>query len=129
MFPLIRNGDYVTIMPFDLENDLSRGDIILFEKEGQFCLHRFLKINNRHEIVTKGDNLPSFDPPIYTENILGKLVTIKRYNRVINLDSTLNKHLGRLIATMYPLTYPITNFLIRIYQFIYNTFWYFKRHK
>ena len=71
MFPLIRSGDYVTIVPFDLE-DLSVGEVIFFEKEGQFYLHRFLKRKSNDEIITKGDNLPFFDMPVNYDNVLGK---------------------------------------------------------
>lgn len=119
MLPLIRSGDLVTIVPFNLD-ELSIGDIVFFEKEGNFYLHRFLKRNNKNEIITKGDNLPNFDAPVNSENILGKLTSIKRGNQVINLDSNWNKTIRKLITVFYPLTYPVTIMLIKSYQLIFK---------
>lgn len=117
MFPFVRNGDMVTIKKVKSDT-LLVGEIVFYEKDGSFCLHRFLKRNSKNEIITKGDNQPILDTPISSEDVLGKLIIIKRDNQVITLDSRLNKIMGRLIAVFYPLTYPVTRLLIKSYQLI-----------
>lgn len=119
MFPFVRNGDLVIIKHINPDN-LSVGDIIFFEKENTFFLHRLLKKNEKVEFITKGDNRYNFDTPINSYDILGKLIIIKRDNRVINLDSALNKIMGKLIVVFYPLTYLITRTLINSYQLVFK---------
>lgn len=115
MLPFVRNGDFVEIRSTDIDN-ISIGDIIFFEKDKRFFLHRLLK-KNENEYITKGDNMPNFDIPINSNNILGKLTIIKRENRVIDPNSSLNKNLGKLIVIFHPLTYSIIKLFVKIYQF------------
>lgn len=116
MFPTIRNGDFVTIVTIEID-DLCIGDIIFFKKKNTHYLHRYIKRNNNGELITKGDNRINYDIPINSDEILGKCILIKRNNRNINLDTTLNRKIGKLFTLFPPITYPILLSLISGYNF------------
>lgn len=118
MFPLIRNGDLVTIKAVNPEK-LEIGDIIFYKKDDKYLLHRLIKINHEDLLYcTKGDNLPSADLPINHEAILGILVSLKRNDHEINLNSNFYKRLGKLLSLIHPLTYPITGSILKGYNLI-----------
>ena len=108
MSPIIRSGDLVTIVQFEA-SDLALGDVILFRNNGKFFLHRIIKkyfINNSTKFITKGDFLTTSDPCIESEQILGKLITLERGNRVINFNTIWMVKLGTLIVSIQSIQYP-----------------------
>ena len=83
MYPLIKGGDNLKIMP--LQSRVSVNDVIAFYslKEERIIVHRVKKViyrNNRELFITKGDNNKFTDRSV-TANyfILGK-VTLKSLN-------------------------------------------------
>lgn len=64
MFPLLREGDVVFIKKVG-SRDIKVGDIIVYEYNGKYIIHRVIEVihyNNRVYYVTKGDNNPIADP-------------------------------------------------------------------
>src|SRR3569832_98599 len=81
MQPLLRDGDIVLYK----QSVYSSGDIILF-KYGEFNLtHRLIKIDNH--LVTKGDNIPSWDKYINKCDVMGVAEYVIRKDRVICLTN------------------------------------------
>lgn len=81
MYPYIREGDactFETCSPSDLE----KGDVILFYNvQGQLIAHRFIKtmmIAGEKYLMCKGDTNLGFDEPILPQQVIGKLMYIKR---------------------------------------------------
>ena len=76
MYPLIKEReDILHIVKID---DYKRGDIILFKSNVEhYVLHRILKIK-KDKIITAGDYNYFKDQPITPNQVLGKLVTIKK---------------------------------------------------
>lgn len=83
MQPLINPGDRVVVKDCRAEN-LIPGDIILYEKEGTLYTHRFL-YRRELSLLTKGDNALFLDTPFPKEQLLGKVITIKKKSRTIDL--------------------------------------------
>ena len=76
MYPLIKQRE--DILHIIKTDDYKRGDIILFKSNiDHYVLHRILKIKN-DQIITAGDYNYFKDQPITREQVLGKLVTIKK---------------------------------------------------
>ena len=76
MYPLIKERE--DILHIVRTSDYKRGDIILFKSNVEhYVLHRILKIK-KDKIVTAGDYNYFKDQPITPNQVLGKLVTIKK---------------------------------------------------
>ncbi|MCF6155444.1 MAG: signal peptidase I [Candidatus Brocadia sp.] len=99
MFPLIREGDQVLVAHGC--TGMRRGDVIVFRRRGTLIAHRVLSIlrNDAGPIfVTKGDNVPQFDPPLSNNEIVGRVLAVKRGNRCMPLDTSAWRILGWFIA-------------------------------
>ena len=76
MYPLIKERE--DILHIVKTSDYKRGDIILFKSNVEhYVLHRILKIK-KDKIITAGDYNYFKDQPITPDQVLGKLVTIKK---------------------------------------------------
>ena len=76
MYPLIRQRE--DILHIIKTDDYKKGDIILFKSNADhYVLHRVLKIK-KDQLITAGDYNYFKDQPITNEQVLGKLVTIKK---------------------------------------------------
>ena len=85
MYPLIKQReDILRIVKTDT---FKKGDIILYKSNvGHYVLHRILKIK-KDKIITAGDHNYRKDQPITKEQVLGKLVSIKKKDgKEIDLD-------------------------------------------
>ncbi|RXZ81571.1 hypothetical protein EBB07_14165 [Paenibacillaceae bacterium] len=114
MYPFIRSGDVCRFEPF-VEQDLSRGDILLFIAPGQLLIgHRYLRSTQKHGIrhfVCKGDSNIHPDLPLIGEQILGKLRWIRTGQRTIQMGSGLARLWGEAISGLPWLSYVIQWYL------------------
>lgn len=89
MYPLIEEGDICRFIPLDSEENLKKGEIILFASDkGQLVGHRYcytLFENGVPYYVCKGDTNVSVDPPVTGSHLVGKLTVIKK--KKFQLDS------------------------------------------
>ncbi|HXN18251.1 MAG TPA: signal peptidase I [Candidatus Binatus sp.] len=125
MTPWIRSGDLVFIKRYDFER-VSAGDVILFEREGRFFVHR---MSGREQtvqagekvvrLITKGDALDGQDTPVSPEEFLGRATRINRRHRHIDLESFNRIVLGRIVARfsrMSPLVYRPLRFAKHLFS-------------
>jgi signal peptidase I len=99
MFPLIRNGDQVLVAHGCA--GIRRGEVIVFRHDGKLIAHRVLRISKNeagHAFLTKGDNVLQFDPPLRANEIVGRVLAIKRGEQQISLDTTIWRITGLFIA-------------------------------
>ena len=76
MYPLIRERE--DILHIIKTADYKRGDIILYKSNvDHYVLHRILRIK-KDKIILAGDYNYFKDKPITKEQVLGKLITIKK---------------------------------------------------
>ena len=76
MYPLIRQRE--DILHIVKADTFKRGDIILFKSnQDHYVLHRILRIK-KDKIITAGDYNYFKDQPITINQILGKLISIKK---------------------------------------------------
>jgi signal peptidase I len=92
MVPAMLPGDLVSIRRANL-NEISAGEVVLFLQSGRLYVHRVVGRNevssagNPEEycLITRGDRLSHCDPPVSTRELLGRVVSIERDNRNIEL--------------------------------------------
>ena len=85
MYPLIKQRE--DILKIVKTDTFKKGDIILYKSNvDHYVLHRILKIK-KDKIVAAGDHNYRKDQPITKEQVLGKLVSIKKKDgKEIDLD-------------------------------------------
>lgn len=103
MHPTIKDGEMVTVEPVE-PSDVRQGDIILYRNHQSLVAHRVVAIAGArgkgsalcpppsafrpHSLFfLRGDALPSYDNPVETSQILGKVVSVERDGRSIELNS------------------------------------------
>lgn len=109
MQPLIRKDrDVVTILP--LQEEPKVGDIVLFRREdGAYVVHRVYRAEGE-QIVTLGDNCENPDPPLKREQVLGKVVKIRRGKRIIDPDSLSQQRKGKRRMKYLPVRRKIMHY-------------------
>lgn len=104
MFPWMRSGDQVFVRRWNFEL-LRPGDVILFERNEQFFVHRVLAgMTSDYSVVTKGDALDAVDAPVTREEFLGRATRIHRRNRHIDIESLGQAVTARLLARISKLS-------------------------
>ncbi|WP_064091673.1 signal peptidase I [Rossellomorea aquimaris] len=100
MYPLIHDGDQCRFVSLK-EQSLKKGDIILFQDaSGKLVAHRFLYIKffgNRVKYLFKGDTNTICDEVISEEQMIGKLVKVRKENVTLTLDHPIAKGWSKLI--------------------------------
>lgn len=79
MLPILRPGDRLTVQSADLAI-VRPGQIVQFSLWGRLVCHRVIRHCGSH-LMTQGDIVPSPDPPVTAENLLGVVVSIERHGR------------------------------------------------
>lgn len=101
MYPFFKAGNNIIVKSVK-PSDTLVGDIILFWFGESMKAHRLLKKymwNDKIILLTKGDSSISFDHPIYSENLLGKIVAIEKGDKkIIRLDHKIWRVINYLLA-------------------------------
>ncbi len=75
MWPSLKKGDLVFIKGVD-RGDIDIGDIIVFQNQKGFTIHRVIE-KNEETLITKGDANNVNDSPVRYEDVIGKAVERK----------------------------------------------------
>ncbi len=110
MSPWIRSGDQVFVRRWDI-NQIVPGDVILFERNEEFFVHRVLRTerqpNGDATLVTKGDALSTDDGVVTAAEFLGRATRIHRKNRHVDIESLGQTILSRVLAKISRVTFLI----------------------
>ena len=113
MVPAMLPGDLVSVRRAGLD-EISAGEVVLFLQNGRLFVHRVVGRNvvsaagNTEEpcLITRGDRVRHDDPPVSSKELLGRVVSIERNNRHIELASHgSNSLFARLIRASDRATY------------------------
>lgn len=93
MAPAMLPGDLVTVRRAGL-GEISAGDVVLFLKRGRLFVHRVVghpaapaqNLNEEARLITRGDRLLHNDPPVSSEELLGRVVGVERGDRRIEVE-------------------------------------------
>jgi len=84
MLPAIWPGDVLTISrisPKLLEPD----QIVLYRRNGKLTAHRVVQVAHDH-FLTRGDCVPSLDPPVPFSAMVGQVIAVCRNGRAVKLQ-------------------------------------------
>lgn len=99
MHPLLQEGDHVLVVHGHA--NVRRGDIAVFQQGGKLIAHRVIGISGSGmaaRFVTKGDHTLHFDPPVDPDRMVGRVVAVKRGDRLRSLHTPAWRIMGWLIA-------------------------------
>ncbi|MCG6533780.1 MAG: hypothetical protein L7F78_03625 [Syntrophales bacterium LBB04] len=99
MYPTIREDDVITVVPIDADS-VRRGDIILYRLGCGVVAHRLVRKDHIREgsfrYILCSDTWGAWDEPVLAEQILGKVISVARSGRSIQVYS--GKMKMRLLA-------------------------------
>jgi signal peptidase I len=103
MFPLIRTGNICRFEPFT-ESGLRIGDILLYVSDkGVLVGHRYYRqmADGRETLyICKGDSQDYDDPPLRREQLIGKLVLIRKKRLELRVDGVLLAGWSRMMVRL-----------------------------
>jgi len=101
MLPSIYPGDCLTVKSFGSLAP-SCGNIVLCRRGDRFCVHRIVGISGEGadaRYILRGDALLEDDPPVLLRELLGRVTSVLRRGRPLDLDQA--KGMGhRLLRSM-----------------------------
>jgi len=75
MWPVLKVGDLVLVQSVKPE-ELKVGDIVVYQNERGFTIHRITEINQaKGEVTTKGDANNVSDKPVKVSDVIGRTLT------------------------------------------------------
>ena len=90
MYPTIRENEVITVEPV-APLDVKVGDIILYRSGESVVAHRVMRIEGGKgetlRFILREDTLGTLDQPVEVKQILGKVVSVERAGRNIDLYS------------------------------------------
>jgi signal peptidase I len=92
MVPAIHPGDVLSIQPVN-PKEVSLGDIVVYAREQVLVVHRIVRTSDDSSepyLVTRGDRLLRDDTPILPGALLGRVASIERKNRRVNVHQFRN---------------------------------------
>ncbi len=84
MLPAIWPGDVITVRHCELAA-LKPGQIALFRRDGKLTAHRVQQLSGGR-LITRGDSVPTFDPPVEANEIVGQVIAISRAGITVRTD-------------------------------------------
>ncbi len=91
MHPYIKGGkDIVTLGP--VTEKLKKDDVVFYQrKNGQFVLHRIIKISDSNDILLCGDNQFLIEKGISKDQIFALLLKVEKDSRIISPEDFKSK--------------------------------------
>ena len=88
MGPFIRDGDILVIAPIVDVSHVQPGDVILFRQGARVLAHRLLsrRGDGGQTLRVKGDAHIKPDPPLRADRVLGKVTSVERAGRTVDLE-------------------------------------------
>ncbi|MCM8800422.1 MAG: signal peptidase I [Candidatus Omnitrophica bacterium] len=91
MEPLIKEGDLVFVQPLTANTDIRLGDILAYKNKDtqENVVHRLIEIRNfkgKLYYIFQGDFTDKIDLTVPFEDILGKVIFLKRSKQLINIE-------------------------------------------
>ena len=117
MRPFLEGGDVVTVRAICAE-EICLGDIVLV-KTGEGCAYLHRIVATRHSVsekmyITRGDAHVLSDGPVFSRNILGRIVSVHRTAEGRTSFSDLTSIVQRHFAVARVIVYSIRSMIVKI---------------
>lgn len=103
MMPLLRQGDEVVLTAVTPDG-LHSGEIVTYFNGIDLITHRFWRVAGER-LLFRGDRPMHYDPPVFPEQVIGRVQERRRNGRTLSLDfgrgAWLNRHLAWLVQWEY----------------------------
>lgn len=87
MYPFFHSGDILFVQPIQIKN-LAVNDFITFKNKNVFITHRVIYLSqNKNYIIAKGDRNLKHDGKVKPDQIIGKVIKVKRKGNVYTPDT------------------------------------------
>lgn len=116
MYPFMQAGD-VGYVDKCLARELKIGDIVVFKSHQKLVAHRLVAIkheNNQTFYIAKGDKNKFFDAAFTADALFGKITSIERNGKLIEIDSKTMKLKSLLVLKFPNQVMSFHNFRLRI---------------
>ncbi len=114
MLPFIRTGDTLTVTPVVKYSKLRVGDVIVYQStDKRLFVHRIVskkKKNGQIQLYTRGDATFGYKEKIKEEQLLGRVVSIHRKAKHLNLAHPYH----RIMALLWITGSPVTSFTLHL---------------
>ncbi len=100
MYPFIKNGDLIEVAHAAVE-DIAAGDVVFFRSGQRLLAHRVVGHGLHGQelcLRVRGDRFLYEDPPVYGRDLVGRVGSVCRKQRIVRLDRGLNRYLGLLVV-------------------------------
>src|SRR5262245_12705213 len=100
MHPTIRDGEVIVAAPVSVA-EVVRGDVLVCRHRGRVLAHRLVSIDgegSRRRFVLRGDSQQSSDVFVDADDIVARIVAVRRRGRSIALPGGRLVHRARLTA-------------------------------
>ena len=111
MLPVVWPGDEITVTRREVA-ELQPGEIVLYRRDGGLTAHRIERIAHDH-LITRGDSLPSSDPPVRPDEIVGRVLSIFRNGRSVRPERSSASRIVSLILHRSDLSRRFALYLMR----------------
>jgi hypothetical protein len=103
MHPFLQDGDILEVRPISFDQ-VQTGDIVLCRLvDGHLVAHRARQIDRQgRTLLLQGDYLADPDGDVRAQDVLGWVVSVQRGNRVISLNTPLNRFLSHAWGILAP---------------------------
>jgi phage repressor protein C with HTH and peptisase S24 domain len=79
MAPSLRHGDWLKVAP--LSDVPETGELVTFQRGERLVVHRLVRVEGS-QVITRGDAVATDDAPIALEDLLGRVVEVRRIPRL-----------------------------------------------
>ena len=115
MHPFIKDGSIITVSHISPE-EVRIGDIGVFKLPDRLCVHRIIGLTNEKGdsfFLEKGDNFFNVNQ-VSIEKFIGKVVSIKSDEEIINLETPLRKFIFLAVGIYWSLIFSFYKNIIAI---------------
>lgn len=105
MYPTIRDGDVIQVQPVE-PSEIGIGDVFLFRISGRLFVHRLVARSRQEDrliLVAKGDANPRPDKQVEYDDVLGKIVEVRRRRHRRSLKGGSRHRIESFLFVRFPL--------------------------
>lgn len=113
MYPFIKDGEVIEIEPCPA-SEINVGEVVFYRSSrGNVIAHRVTgrrSEGDRLVLLAKGDSAPTFDEPVYADQVLGRVTVIERGQKKLFLNKGLPRVVGVVWSRLSPysrIIYPV----------------------